>query len=88
MASAVDTVKSSLDAVTSELALTLPYGPTLNAFRDFDGGFNEDDVETSEDLAKFKILAEGSTLPFAEHLYIISQRRYDVKSKGTVTEAE
>jgi hypothetical protein len=88
MTSTVDTVKSSLDAVTTELALTLPYGPTLNAFRDFDGGFNEDDIETSEDLAQFKTLAVDSKLPFAEHVYTISQKRFDVKSKGTITESE
>jgi hypothetical protein len=36
----VDAVKSSLYDVTSGLALTLPHGPTLEAFRDFDGDFN------------------------------------------------
>ena len=89
MTSTVDAVKSSLYDVTSGLALTLPHGSTLEAFRDFDGDFNEDDVETSKSyLAELQTLAESSTLPFAEHLYTISQRRWDVKSKGRITESE
>lgn len=90
MSDIVDTVSSRLSDVVSRLAFTIPYGSTLKAFRDFESDVIHESADTEtreESLAKLKAATGKPTLPFAKHLFSISQNLYDVKTLGQASES-